>query len=223
IIHNSKLIPMEFREFLKILGERKKCFWSAWLGIVFIGMLVVFVMPDRTEAVLSFDIARERGGQNIQEYQYDQYYRLEADDRFAKTVAQWLKDPNIQRQIAENASGEISDKHIQRSIRSLRAEKKSANFVQARFIVDDPNEAPIIARSIKNVLDKRTSSLNNGAKDEKWFKIIATGPSISKKNLPFPIVLPFSVILGLLMAVFAVLVLHYFKEDEKRKENENRD
>ena len=76
---------MEFKEFLRVLKSQSKTFWGLWLGIVFLSLIALSLVPIKNEVVLSLDISRTAGSTEIQEYQYDQFYHLEADEKFAHT------------------------------------------------------------------------------------------------------------------------------------------
>lgn len=211
---------MELKEFIKIFKQRKKAFLLLFVVIVFGGMTIYFFIPEKNKAILSIDIARTVGGTDMQEYRYDQFYRLEADDRFAGTIVQWLDDPNVQKSIENEVNSEISKEELSKIKGSLKAKKKSANFIQVEFVVSKKEEAVPFAKSIKKVLDSKVEKLNKDVDDERWFRLIFSGPSVLKEKMALQTILVLLFALGSGISVFGVLAMHYLQEDDQ---NENRD
>jgi len=204
---------------LKLISKKKKKFLGWWLSLIVIGLLIVAFLPEKKIATLSVDIGRDQQKQQMEEYQFDQFYRLEADDRFANTIVEWCKDPNVQRVITEDVKSEMSEQDITLAIKSLRAEKKSANLVQITYAVSDETNATPFAKSIYDIFVEKINSLNSGADQEGWFKIIGSGPTVSEKSIPFISLFLIFASGGLLISLFIVLSGHYFKEEEKPNEN----
>lgn len=214
---------MEFKEFLAVLKVKGKLFWGVWLGFIFLGLAIFLAIPVKNEATLSFDVARENGDSSLAEYQYDQFYRLEADDRFTQSVVQWMGDLNVQRKITDKFKGELLEEESERIINSLRAEKKAVNFLQVHFAIEASKDAVIISKAIKEVLDEKVSSLNKSSGDEKWFKLIASGPTVEQKKVSFLLLMSLFVVLGLFLASFIVVASHYLQdEQDKKQKNEDR-
>lgn len=210
---------MEFKEFLKFISKRKKKLLGWWLSLIVIGFLIVIVLPNKLQATLSIDIARNQQNEKSGEYQYDQFYRLEADGRFANTLVQWSKDPNVQRVIADQIGEKLNDEQISIAMQSMRAEKKSANLVQVSFDVMDQKDAAPFAKSTYDVFVQKTNSLNLGADQEGWFKIIGSGPTVSEKSIPLTLLFLIFASGSLLISLLIVLAGHYFKEEEKQNED----
>jgi len=211
---------MELKQFIKLISEKRKLFGSIWLAFVALGMILYAIVPAKQIATLSIDIARDQQTQQTPDYQFDQFYRLEADDRFANTLVQWTEDPNVQRKIRDNLKDELSKRKVDLAIDSLKAVKRSANLVQVIFIVDNSQDAAPMAQSIYGVFQSKTSSLNNG-QDQGWFKIIGSGPTVNSKKLSFALIFFVLVVGGLLLSLFTVLANHYFSKEEKKDENRN--
>ena len=211
---------MEFRKFLKLLGKNRKRLFFYWGSIVLIGMVIVALLPEKKVAVLSIDIARESQEQNDALYEYDQFYRLEADDRFANTLVQWCKDPNTKRTISGALEGKLSKEDSKAILKTVRAEKKSANLVQVIYEVDENAEAPIFAKALFEVFTNKTNALN-GDQEQGWFKIIGSGPTVEEKSLPLLLMFVIFIIAGLIVSLFAVVVTYYFNEEDIKDENWN--
>lgn len=214
---------MEFKEFLLVLKTRGRLFWSLWLGLTFFGLIIFFVIPTKNEAVLSLDVTREHGDSSVEEYQYDQFYRLEADDKFTEAVVQWLDDPNFQRRISEKLKGSLSDEQIESAIESFSSEKKASNFLQVRFDVESPKEATIVAIATKGALEEKVASLAGDQEDSKWFRLVVSGPTVELVKVSFALFAAILIVLGLSISIFIVFATHYFQEDEDKKQtDENR-
>lgn len=62
-----------------------------------VGIVVLFLLlqPVRYTTVLSLHVGRVHNETQAEEYHYDDFYRLQADERFADTLVRWLASPSI--------------------------------------------------------------------------------------------------------------------------------
>lgn len=208
---------MELKEYVKIIKQHKMLFGGIWIFIAIIAFIWVFSQPESFNATMSIDIARQ-GAQNdsetVREYDYDQFYRLEADDRFANTVVQWLKDPGVVNSIYADSKLKAPSDSLRSLSKAFRAEKLAPNYIQIKYSATDPSNAGVIFRATEKIITKRTNSLNADAQDQNWFKTIFSGPIVAKKKLP---VLPVAVGViagGFLVSIFGVMVRHYWREED---------
>jgi uncharacterized protein involved in exopolysaccharide biosynthesis len=210
---------MELKEYVKIVKQHKMLFFGVWILFAGFVMAWFFSRPQSFEAVMSIDIARQSGQENSQssgEYDFDQYYRLEADENFAETVVQWLKDPGVVNFVFSDSETEASGDSLSSFSKFFKAERLSPNYVQVRYATKNPSDAAAIFNSTKEIITEKTNSLNEDSKDSNWFKAIFSGPVVAEKKLPLLPVLVGAVVGGLLISIFSVLTSHYWKEEEDK-------
>ena len=116
---------MEFKEYMAIFKRHARVFWLVVLGCVVVS--VIWQQNQRAvyQATLLINIGRG-SVQNTEQYTYDNFYRLQADERFADTVVRWLGSPRIVEDIYADAlirlshTGARDVKNIFRQSVSLR-------------------------------------------------------------------------------------------------------
>lgn len=206
---------MELKEIIQIIIRRKTIFFAVLLTVIFLSIGWLLFQPSRYQASLAIDIARNEIAGTIehQEYQYDQYYRLLADEKFADTIVQWAGDPQIAREIFEKAGIGIRARSLGSFSRLINGKKLSSNFVQIKFSASSKENAEKIAKAIEDIFSEKTKKINSVPNGDNWFRLNFDKAIIVEYNPSFLIILFFSVIGGILLAFFAVMVSHYWKEE----------
>ncbi|MDD3607744.1 MAG: Wzz/FepE/Etk N-terminal domain-containing protein [Candidatus Moranbacteria bacterium] len=202
---------MEFKEILKIIIERKVLFIIILLLTVFLVIGWLLFQPKKYQASLSVDITREKVNETT-DYQYDQYYRLLADEKFADTVVQWTSDPQLVKEIFDEAGIKKDAKKLSQFSQLIKGEKLSANFIRIRFDVGEKEEAEKLANSIEKIFTEKTVRLNESAKDTNWFKLSFSPAIIVKYHPGFIGFFLAGIAGGILLGIFACLFHYYWKD-----------
>ena len=207
---------MELRQYLEIFRKR----FNLLAGTVALFVLASFayfsLRPVEYVAVLSLNISRS-GEKVTEQYAYDEFYRLQADEKFAETIVQWLQDPRIVSDIYMDAGLPAESLSLSRLSKSLDAEKRSSQFVTIRFSANNEESAKNIARSVAESVARKTEELNEFQKEKAWFAVIAEDPIIRRNDFAPGTILTVSATLGLLCGLWLSLISHYFKKtDEDR-------
>ena len=208
---------MELKEYVKIVKRYKMLFFGVW--IIFAGFVMVwfFSRPQSFEAVMSIDIARHSGQESSQssgEYDFDQYYRLEADESFAETLVQWLKDPGVVNFVFSDSKIQASGESLSSYSKFFKAERLASNYIQVKYATNSTAEAAAIFNSAKEIIAAKTDALNADSKDSNWFKAIFSGPVVAQKKLQLLPVLVGALVGGFLLSIFSVLTRYYWKDEE---------
>jgi|GEM_PF-1218595 len=176
---------MEFKEYLKVLSKYKTTFITVWLGVIVVGVAFVFLMPQKYKATFSIDITRDNQEQIVTEYEYDQFYRLEADDRFGRTIVQWFGDKAIISEmysVSKTVGEEFKDHKFETK---FRAEKLANSYVKVDFSVFDKKDIGPIFFGVKKVLKAKTQEFNGGFRKQNRFNLIFNGPTMEETKIPF--------------------------------------
>ncbi len=199
---------MELKKLVLVVWERKNIFLFILLSVIFLAIIWFYSQPDKYNVVFSVDITRENY-QKTQDYRYDQFYRLQADEKFADTIVNWLGDPGVNQKIRKNFEEETS-------MEDLRAEKLSSNYLRVSFKTKNDRNSLMITNSIKKVLEEKISETNGLAQDPSWFFVLIDDPIVSKREFNFGLIFIGAFLLGFILAVFASLFLYYWQSDENR-------
>ncbi len=193
---------MELRDIYRIFEERKNIFLIVFFSCVFVALLTFRFQPGRFETNLTVNVSRS-GTQATSDYTYDQFYRLQADERFADTVVRWLAAPSIQDDI-RTASGVSSD-----VAGSITAKRLSSQMIDVTYISRTKDGFGGMSHAVPEILNKETEKLNILAKSPDWFVVMADDPAVRDARLPMRIVLPLGVALGAFLGFWAVLSYWY--------------
>lgn len=202
---------MELKEYVKIIKNNYKFFIFIILIVVFSSLLFFYTKPISYDVSLVINITRS-GASAATEYNYGGFYRLQADEKFAETVVRWLKSPRIAQNILEEAELESGELNMRKLARIFKAEKMSSQVISISFSSANEEQANRISQSIKEIISRNTENLNKYQKENDWFKIIALTPVIIKNQTNFCLIFLISLVVGIIIAFWAVLLIHYFKE-----------
>lgn len=169
---------MELRDYLKV-------YWSqrVMIGIMVVvatvgAAVVAHFQPVRYGVSESFAINRINR-QTTTQYQYDDYYALQASDLFAQTVVSWFSTPSVLQEayLAANLDPNID------SVNSLpsrfRVKKYSSQNIVVRYTESTSERAAKVAQGIRSVMEQRTTVLNQSAEGKALFEIVGSTPVIA--------------------------------------------
>jgi hypothetical protein len=200
---------MDIKEYIAIFQAEKKFFWLAVLALWLGAGLWQAAQPAAYQATLLLNVGRT-AAPVATEYTYDNFYRLQADERFGDTLVRWLQNPRIVSDILESA-GVTGDHYSQKELGNIfTAKRLSSQVVEVTFSATDRNTLPRYAEGIKEVTGQYTSALSGG--ETNWFRVVGSDPVIRDARIPawpFLIVAFFG---ALFIAFWITLGKHFFKE-----------
>ncbi len=202
---------MELKELLKLLKEKRKIFFVVCFGVIFLSLGWLLVKKTQYQASMALHIARNEVSQ-AEQYQYDQYYRLLADEKFADTIVRWADDPQIARKIFSDAEIEIKGNNLGNFSKLIKAEKLSPNFIRFSFSAKNKENAEKIALSVEKNFVEKNNLLNQNSQDKNWFMLVFDKAIIIEHRINPFLVLVISAIAGAFLGFFSVLFHHYWKE-----------
>jgi capsular polysaccharide biosynthesis protein len=208
-------IFVELKNYLKIFAKN----WI-WFLLTVIIILVAGAgykqyensRPVSYEVSLLLNVTRS-GIQTTDTYRYDDFYRLQADERFADTVVTWLKNPRIVTNIY-NEAGKISGGiGLSELAGAFKVKRTSSQAISVSFKAESAREAQDLSESMTKAINNEIKSLNQYQKEENWFKIVGEEPVIKEYKITWNTVLPISIMLGIFLGIWVVLIKHYLKKD----------
>ena len=201
---------MEFKEYLAIIKSNFKLFGSIVAIVILASFSYFYLKPISYEASLVLNITRS-GLQKSDQYKFDDFYRLQADEKFAETLVQWIKSPRVALDIWTAAGNSSENLSLKQLTKLFKAEKLSSQIVSVKFSTANPETAKKISDSIIKIVSRETVALNQDQQEENWFEIVALSPVIliSRVN-PFLLFLA-TLAMGIFLGFWIVLVRHYLK------------
>lgn len=203
---------MELKEYYKILKSNI----SVIIYVVLIAVVAVYAWSVRVSqtysASLLLNISRTEF-QPSSDYRYDQFYRLQADEKFAETIIGWLKMPGVTKDIFDRAGINTDEKSMRQLGKSFRAEKLSVDLVGVKYETQTEDEAKKIANAASAVISEKTKSLNAEARDSNWFKVDMSNLVILKNTQDLRVNLAIAVLAGIFIGTLFAFVKHYISEE----------
>ena len=193
---------MELREIVEIFKRERKVFLGVVAAFLCVGVGVFFFQPQIYSVNLMLNVTRS-GIQKTQDYRYDDFYRLQADERFADTVVRWIASPQIEKKIYQESG-------INRQ-RPIKARRLSSQMIETSFVLDDGDDAEKIATATLKILNGQTETLNKDQASDTWFVLIANDPFVTEKKIGPAVAFAASLMLGLFFGAWGVMINHYFK------------
>ncbi len=201
---------MELKEYLKIIKDHLGIFIFISI-LVFLALISFFlVKPQEYQASLTLNISRE-GAKTTQDYQFDDFYRLQADEKFADTLVEWLKNPRVVSDIYQKAGISTDNFSLKSLSRSFSPAKYSPQTVVVSFNSPTKEQAEKLSHSIVSITRENTQKLNEKQQETAWFQVIAFDPLIKKQIFSWPIIILAGIFLGIFIAFWVVLFIHYIK------------
>ena len=201
---------MELKEYLKIFRENIRLF-SLVVFLVVAGVFAYFSLrPIAYSTSLVLNITRS-GVQKTDGYRYDNFYRLQADEKFAETVVEWLKSPRTAVDVYSKAGVSHDSMSLRQLARIFSPEKRSSQMVAVSFAAPSEGSAREISDALVAVISRDTEALNDKQGEEIWFKIAAQEPVIVRKDIGTAMVLLASLAAGIFLGFWIVMFRHYLK------------
>jgi capsular polysaccharide biosynthesis protein len=204
---------MELKEYFAIF--RKKA--TIVLAVVLVSVIgcfsFEFLRPVSFATSLTLNVTR-LGSQVTDQYKYDDLYRLQADEKFAETVVQWLKSPRIVSDVFSQAGLDPNQATLRQLAGAIKAEKLSSQVINVQFQTKDAESAKRLADAIGSVVGENTRKLNAEQKETTWFFVVSENPVVRKNQIQATTLLAISILGGLLVGFWIVLIAHYLKKEE---------
>lgn len=211
---------MDLKDFLCLLLKEKKLLLATITLFVAGTFLWQGVQPTSYQTVVSLHIARSsEQAQQAGEYQYGDYYRLQADEKFADTVVRWLLSPGIVLDILKESNDASRAVRYEELSQQFQPKRLSSQFIEVRFSTPTPEMGKSITDGMRAVLNKETKGLNvdSSVKENGWFVVLVDAP-VTYLSVPnWRTSLLFSGALGLLVGIWISLGKRYFMGDENLK------
>jgi capsular polysaccharide biosynthesis protein len=196
---------MELKELVKIFRQNFKLFLIILISIIISGLAFQIWRPVSYKSDLTLNITRQ-GKQETTEYKYDDFYRLQADERFADTVVRWLGSARVLEDIKNKVTFENNSDVIR-----IKSRRLSSQFIQVTYTVKKISDAAKIGDTIIETVNRETNELNKLQHQENWFTVIGSDPVVKKNEFPISKVILFSLLAGLFFGFWGILLKYYLE------------
>ena len=206
---------MELKDYLKIFVKN-----LVWFSLVLLLAMAIGAgykhyknsQPATYQVSLLLNVTRT-GIQATDNYRYDDFYRLQADERFADTVVRWIENPRLVTNVY-NETGMISGGiDLSELSKFFDAKRLSSQAIEVNFTAKSAVEAQNLSENLVKAINSEIKNLNQFQKEESWFKIIGDEPVIKEYKITWKNVLLISIALGIFLGIWVVLIKHYLTRE----------
>lgn len=106
---------MELRDVLQIVRRDGMTFLGALALMLVAGALFFVLQPRDYKTTLILNVTRDTYVASGA-YEYDQFYRLQADERFADTVVQWISSASLTKRVFADDGAKIRARRDRKSV-----------------------------------------------------------------------------------------------------------
>jgi capsular polysaccharide biosynthesis protein len=201
---------MDLKEYIVIFKNNSKTFVITVFVFLLAGILFQLFRPLSYKSSLTLNITRS-GAQETADYKYDDFYRLQADEKFGDTVVRWLGSARIVTDVLNDSKITTSGVSIWRLSRFFKTQRLSSQLVQVTYFTGDAATAQNISKSILKIIASQTEELNQLQKEENWFKVLGDEPVVKENKFSWILALVASLALGIFFGIWAVFIRHYIE------------
>lgn len=199
---------MNLKEFIAIILKSK----SVILAVIILTIISVFFIKiiEPSKSVIYLDVEIKRINQpNTAEFQYDQYYAIQASSMVTDIVNNWFKNQNFQNEIMReivfnNQTGQNLNNYVV-------SHKLSNQNLEIKVLTSNPETTNQIAKKISGVIQSRVKNLNFEVNNDPAFRADVQQTKAQKVSKNFIILFFASLVTGLILGIFLVLVNHQLK------------
>ncbi len=201
---------MEGRDILKWYWHERRLVVLIVAAAVFVSLLWQVSQPVRYRANLLINVGRQgspassQTETNIDEYTYDSFYRLQADERFGDTVVRWLQSPRVVSDIFKESglpTGLLSESDLKRAISARRL---SSQVIEVSFTSTDKSILEREAAAIVRVLNSYAAALNQDRPTQGWFVLVGSAPVLLDARVSWSKAAGMGFLFGAFVAVWVV-------------------
>ncbi len=194
---------MELKEYLKMFKDNYQVFFITLGVVLVVGLSFQLVIKNKYKAEVDLNVTRTGYQKDTSDYRYDEFYRLQADERFADTLVRWLGSVVIKNDISKEVSGILFEK--------LKAERLSSQMIKVSFLIYNQEDAKQVTQAINEVLNKNIAELNLEQKNPQWFKVLVSYPVVNNYEPSWIKLIGILLVIGFFLGFWTVLIRHYLK------------
>ncbi len=168
---------MELYDIVQIYWRERRLIVLIVVAALFVTLVWQVNQPARYQAALLLNVGREKS-QITADYAYDDFYRLQADERFGDTVVRWLQSPRVVSDILRESGLDVTAYSEGELKKLISAKRLSSQVIELSFV---NKEKPVLekeANTIVTVLNEYTARLNQDGEKNGWFIVVGSDPVI---------------------------------------------
>ncbi|MBU1119420.1 hypothetical protein KKH43_06070 [Patescibacteria group bacterium] len=198
---------MNTRSYLDIIFKKKIQIVAMTLIVALVALFAAYLIPEKHVVDMSLTVHRVNR-ETTEDFQYDNYYSVQAAEYVSNTVVGMLASPDVVQEIYTNA--QVSDdSSIQSRIKSIKARQKSSHLVTVTVKHADPEVTEKVATAVSDVMSEKVQALESTDENTNSFDVV-TGEYIKNSQKVDPLLaFVFGLVCGLFISIALVFLYEY--------------
>ncbi len=206
---------MTLTELVALFDREKRLFIGTLIGTMILSLLAYQFQPVRYTNELLLTVTRT-SVPTTAEYAYDHFYRLQADERIAESISQYLQSETGKRDVAERAKLEGTE-YQQYMGAKLKAVRLGTNGIKVNYRTNEVTGGEKIGEAMVFVVNEYIFSLNEDARQKEWFMIMGEKPIMQSAIWSLERFFLIGIVSGIFFGFWAVLGRYFWKNYQKEK------
>lgn len=209
---------MTFTELVALFDRERRLFIGTLGVVIILSLLAYQFQPVGYTSELLLSVTRTSVATTT-EYAYDHFYRLQADERMAESISEYLQSETGKRDVAERAKleGKAYREYTQSKLQVVRSGAASfkVNYRTSEMVLGDK-----LGEAIALAANEYVFSLNEDARQKEWFTVIGEKPVTQSAAWPLERFVLIGIVAGLFLGFWAVLGRYFWQNYSKERASE---
>lgn len=205
---------MELREYVKIIASRLWLLITVVIVATLGTFIFIYTQPGSYDASASIDVIKKQDN-SVKEYQYDDYYAIQASSLFADTMISWLKDPSNVSQIYTNAQLELPTLKLKNVANLIKPKKIDPAAITITLNDKEEKNVKSLIYSTINFVKNKVQMLSDSG-EIKGFTVSYSEPLIVKYQKPILSNTAIAFMVSLILGIGLVFLVEYFNPKVKK-------
>lgn len=203
------------KNYFRIISSHKKLILLIIILCGILSFIAAKVIPT-TYTASTLLLVHRTNKIETKDFQYDNYYSIQATEAVGNTVASLLQSPELILEIYKKAKLENTIKNISSDVKKFRPKQISSHLIRLRVTTQNSQDSEKLIKAGVEVLQNRISQLETNYDKKGSFEISAENPIVfANKYSPLTVTI-LGLICGLFLGIALAFLFEYFREEEKK-------
>ncbi len=200
---------MNLKNFFLVLWKEKSIITGVIILVTVVTLFLGLFKAPSFQTYLNVEVKRVNRP-STEDYQYDEYYAIQAANLVTDTVQSWLKGKSFGGESL--AKADFDAKQYEQWDSFLKSRKLSFQNLELEITTNDRKTTSQLAKIVKTTIESRVANLNLNSEGQPAFKAdIEVGP-VEQKMVNFTFLFLASLCGGLLLGIFLALIFFYWEK-----------
>lgn len=200
---------MNPKEFFSIILKERSIIFATILLVIISVFFIKIIEPSKSVVYLDIEIKKINKPNTI-EYQFDQYYSIQAASMVTDIVNSWFKNKNFKTEIMKEI---IFNREETQDLENYVSSRKLSNQnLEVKVTTNDPETSLQIAKKISEDIQAKVKNLSFETNNNPAFRADVAASKAQRMPKNFTILFFASLVTGLILGIFFALISYKYKK-----------